>query len=79
MILNSIVFCVLEAAYRMPASLVIAFSVTGSIILKMSKLRMPCPIFAITPDEYLARNINALAGVYGNYINIKKTKKEFED
>ncbi|KRX10240.1 Pyruvate/Phosphoenolpyruvate kinase-like domain [Pseudocohnilembus persalinus] len=78
-ILNTVIFCVIEAAYRLQAKLVISFSQTGSTIVKMSKLRTPCPVLAVIPDLHLARIINNFQGVLGRYYELKKNKQDFEN
>ena len=66
-ILNTIVFSVIEAAYKLSAKLIISFTNTGSSALRLSKLRPPCPIISICNQILLARMLNYLSGVSGRY------------
>ncbi|KAL4427589.1 hypothetical protein ABPG74_012980 [Tetrahymena malaccensis] len=64
-VINSIVKCTLDAAYNIQANLIIVFTSTGSTALKVSKLRPPCPIIAVTSNHKVARHINYLSSVTG--------------
>lgn len=67
-ILNTIVYAVMEAAYKLPASIIFCFTSSGSAALKISKLRPPCSVIAITSNIVLARVMNFLRGVKGYHV-----------
>jgi len=60
---QTIASCAIKAVNDTSASLIIAFTQTGSTILKLSKLRSPCPILAVTISEKIARQVSLLASV----------------
>ncbi|EGR29902.1 pyruvate kinase, putative [Ichthyophthirius multifiliis] len=62
-LINCIVKCTLQAAYNIQASLIMVFTSSGSTALKISKLRPPCPIIAVTINNKVARYINLVSSI----------------
>lgn len=60
---SCIIYCALEAAYAIHASVIVVFTQKGYSALKLSKLRPPCPIIAVTCTEKVARNISLISAV----------------
>lgn len=58
-----IINCGLEAAYQVHASVIIVFTTRGYTALKLSKLRSPCPIIAVTCHKKVARNLSSVSAV----------------
>jgi len=60
---HTIASCAIKAVYDLHASLIVAFTQTGSTVLRLSKMRSPCPIVAVTINEKVARQVSLLASV----------------
>ncbi|KAL4427499.1 hypothetical protein ABPG74_015202 [Tetrahymena malaccensis] len=58
-----IINCSLEAAYQVHASVIMVFTTRGYTALKLSKLRPPCPIIAVTCHKKVARNLSSVSAV----------------
>lgn len=60
---NAIAAATVDAAYRIKAKLVMVFTTTGSSALKLSKLKAPCHILAVTPSTRISRQLQLVAGI----------------
>jgi len=60
---SCIINCSLEAAYQIHASIIVVFTTRGYTALKLSKLRPPCPIVAVTCHKKVARCLSQVSAV----------------
>lgn len=60
---SCVIYCALEAAYHINASIIVVFTTRGYTSLKLSKLRPPCPIIAVTSSKRVARNISQISAI----------------
>lgn len=54
---NAIAAATVDAAYRIKAKIIIVFTSSGYSALKLSKLKAPCHILAITSSTRISRQL----------------------
>jgi pyruvate kinase len=55
LVTNAMAAAAVDSAYRIKAKLIIAFTSSGSLAMKLSKLKPPCHILAVTSSGKISR------------------------